>query len=207
MGQSEASPRVVLPEPIRDGPVSFEAALDNRRSVRKYAAKALTLAEVSQLLWAAQGITHDTHLRTTPSAGALFPLEVYLIAGRVDGLVDGVYRYSPLGHHLVVVGGGEKWSKLWSTVLSGREVKESAAVLAITAVYERTTSKYGERAKRYVHIEVGHAVQNVYLQAAALGIATVVVGSFTDAAVSGILECPETERPMVLMPVGWEYLG
>ena len=193
---------VVLPPPVHDGSVSLEAAVRRRRSVRVYTADALTLHEVSQLLWAAQGITHHDGLRTTASAGALYPLELYLLVGRVGTLAAGVYRYRPGVHQLTEVVHGERWGELWSTVLVQRAVKESAAVLAITATYERMAGKYGARAERYVHIEVGHVVQNVYLQVAALDLATVVVGSFTDSEVSSILGCPDSERPMVLMPVG-----
>ena len=202
MGYSKKLLTVALPKPALDGPVSVELALSSRKSVRKYTAESLSLAEISQVLWAAQGITHDTSYRTAPSAGATYPLEVFLICGRVDGLAGGVYRYSPQGHELSVVDNGDKWPDLWSTVLANREVKESAAVVAFAAVYERTTGKYGERAERYVHMEVGHVVQNVYLQAGAMGLATVVMGSFNDDEVSRLLGCLQSERPMVLMPLG-----
>ncbi len=193
---------VELPPAVHDGSVSLEAAVGRRRSVRLYSADALTLHEVSQLLWAAQGVTHPDGLRTVASAGAIFPLELYLLVGRVGDLKAGVYRYLTGVHRLKEVVLGDRWGELWSTVLANRHVKESAAVLAITATFERMADKYGARAERYVHMEVGHAVQNVYLQAAALDVATVVLGSFVDSEVRAILACPDSERPMVLMPVG-----
>jgi SagB-type dehydrogenase family enzyme len=193
---------VVLPPPVRDGSVSLEAAIGRRRSIREYASDSLTLGEVSQLLWAAQGVTHPDGYRTVASAGALFPLELYVIVGRVDDLSEGVYRYVPSDHCLTQIAAGDRWGRLWSTVLANRQVKESAAVLGVTASYDRMKSRYAERAARYVHIEVGHVVQNVYLQSTALELAAVVVGSFVDSEVKTIIGCAETEHPMVLMPVG-----
>lgn len=195
-------PAVVLPPPVRDGSISLEAAISRRRSVRRYSAASLNLGEVSQLLWAAQGVTHPEGYRTVASAGALYPLETYVLVGRVDGLHSGVFRYSPADHQLTMTAKGDRWGKLWSTVFANREVKESAAVIVFTARYDRIVNKYGAGSERFVHMEVGHAVQNVYLQAVALNLATVVVGSFVDTEVSAIVGCPKAELPMVLMPVG-----
>lgn len=160
------------------------------------------MSEVSQLLWAAQGVTHSEGYRTVASAGALYPLETYVMVGRVVNLTAGVYRYVPAEHHLEQVRMGDQWGQLWSTVLANRQVKESATVLVFTAKYEPIVNKYGAGTEKFVHMEVGHAVQNVYLQAAALDLATVVVGSFVDREVSAIVGCPSVEIPMVLMPVG-----
>lgn len=195
-------PAVALPPPARDGSVSLEVAIHSRRSGRTFSQAALTLSEVSQLLWAGQGITHPEGYRTVASAGAIYPLTLYLMVGRVGGLEAGVYQYVPRAHQLSEVLLGDAWSKLWSTVLADRHVKESAAVLAVTASLDRITSKYGERAERFTHIEVGHVVQNVYLQAAAMGLATVEVGSFNDSEVAAILGCSESETPMIMMPLG-----
>jgi SagB-type dehydrogenase family enzyme len=193
---------VKLPPPAQDGQLALEATISRRRSIRTFSADSLSLSEVSQLLWAAQGITHPDGYRTVASAGALFPLEAYVLVGRVEGLCAGVFRYAPAEHHLTQFATGDRWGQLWSTVLANRQVKESAAVLVFTARYEPIVNKYGAGTERFVHMEVGHAVQNVYLQAVALGLATVVVGSFTAAEVSDIVGCPEPEVPMVMMPVG-----
>ena len=193
---------VALPEPRVHSDVSVEETLRTRRSVRDYADAPLTLAEVGQLLWAAQGVTDPTGFRTAPSAGALYPLEVYLVAGSVDDLAPGVYRYRPHEHQLVRVSAGDRRAELSAAALGQSCVQEGAAVLVFAGVYERTAQKYGERGVRYVHMEVGHAAQNVYLQAVALDLGTVVVGAFHDEDVQAALGMAEDERPLCIMPVG-----
>lgn len=200
---SPQQPAVVkLPAPRPDGAVSVEAALQGRRSVREFSGRPLSLEEVSQLLWAAQGITHPEGLRAAPSAGALYPLEVYLVAGDVTGLPAGVYRYGPRGHELHKVADGDRRSALARAALEQDCVRDGAAVLVLAGVYERTLRKYGERGVRYVHMEVGHAAQNVYLQAETLGLGTVMVAAFHDEEVRRIAELRKEERPLALMPVG-----
>ncbi len=192
-----------LQEPAYDGTVSVEATLRRRRSVREYAARPLTLAEVGQLLWAAQGITGDNgRYRTAPSAGGLYPLEFYVVAGDVRDLAPGVYRYEPADHVLRPVSEGDVRSVLASAALEQTWVEEGAAVLVVAGVYERTTQKYGERGRRYVHMEAGHAAQNVYLQATALDLGTVTVGAFHEDEVQRVVGLAEDEMPLYLMPVG-----
>jgi SagB-type dehydrogenase family enzyme len=191
-----------LPKPSHDGETSLESALRRRRSVREFSNLPLTLAEVSQLLWAAQGVTDPEGKRTAPSAGALYPLEVFLVAGRVDGLPAGVYRYRPRGHELARVIEGDRRAKLASAALDQTWMKDAPVAMVITAVYERTAAKYGRRAERYVHIEVGHTAQNVHLQAVALRLGTVVVGAFDDAEVKRVLALADDEQPLCLMPIG-----
>lgn len=191
-----------LPQPRRSGPWSVEGALAERRSVREYTGEPLTRAELAQLLWAAQGITSAEGLRTAPSAGALYPLEVYVAVGAVDDLPSGIYRYEPARHALELVASGDRRAELAAAALGQECVQDGAAVLALAAVYRRTTGKYGERGIRYVHMEVGHAAQNVCLQAVALGLGTVVVGAFDDRDVKRILNMGAREEPLCLMPVG-----
>lgn len=194
---------VPLPPPRLEGPLSVEGALRQRRSARAYAGQSLSVADVSQLLWAAQGITSPGGGRTAPSAGALYPLELYLVVGSVTALPAGTYHYRPTPHDLVRVDSGEdRRSALAAAALGQRWLAAGAAILVITAVYERTTVKYGERGVRYVHMEVGHVAQNVYLQATALGIGTVFVGAFQDRAVARILALPDSIQPLGLMPMG-----
>ena len=193
---------VKLPEPRYDSDVSVEQTLLQRRSVRDYTGEPLSLQQVSQLLWAAQGITDRQGLRTAPSAGALYPLEIYLVVGDVENLVRGVYRYQPVGHALRRVLDGDLRAKLAAAALGQGCVKEGAINIVFTAVYERTTQRYGERGIRYVHMEVGHAAQNVYLQAVALHLGTVVIGAFHDDQVREILSLPQQEQPLYIMPVG-----
>ena len=193
---------IILPEPRNSGGISVEEALLERRSIRNYKNEALTLAEISQLLWAAQGITHPGGYRTAPSAGALYPLEVYVVAGNVDGLQAGIYKYRPQGHELKKVAEGDVRAELCAAALDQECIEDGAAVLVFAAVYERTTWKYGERGVRYVHMEVGHAAQNVHLQAVSQGLGTVVVGAFDDDGVEKLLQMQDDERALCIMPVG-----
>lgn len=193
---------IKLPEPEYDGKLSIEKALLKRRSIRDYKDGPLTLAEVSQILWAAQGITDPIGFRTAPSAGALYPLEVYVVAGNVNDIPDGIYRYKSRGHELVKVVKGDKRAELSAATLGQPYVKNGSAVIVLSAVYERTTKKYGERGIRYVHMEVGHASQNVYLQSVSLNLGTLVVGAFDDREVKRVMSMPEKEQPLCIMPVG-----
>src|ERR1035437_1742166 len=192
---------IKLPAPRLDSPTSIESALRRRRSVREFRQEALTLAEVSQLLWSAQGITDPEGKRTAPSAGALYPLEVFLVAGVQDELPAGVYRYRPRGHDLIPVVQGDQRAKLAAAALEQDWLKDAPVTIAIAAVYERTARKYKQRAERYVHMEVGHAAQNVHLQAVALDLGTVVVGAFDDAEVKRVLTLAANEEPLCLMPL------
>ena len=191
-----------LPAPAHTGAMSLEQALLKRRSTRAFQPAPLTLAEVAQLLWAAQGITDAEGHRAVSSAGATYPLEVYLVAKQVDGLAAGLYRYQPQAHALTVVALDDRGAALTAAANSQQSMADAAAVIAIAAVPARTAVKYGARAGRYVDMEVGGVTQSVYLQAAALGLGTVVIGSFDDAAVSRVLSLPEAESPLAMLPVG-----
>jgi SagB-type dehydrogenase family enzyme len=197
-----AADTIALPPPRLDGAMALERALAERRSVREYARGALTLDQIAQLLWAAQGVTGANGLRSAPSAGALYPLELYLVAGEVRGLAAGVYRYIPGKHRLAQLVAGDRRRQLCATARAQECVAEGAAVVVFSAVERRTTRKYGERGVRYVHIEVGHAAQNLALQAVALGLGSVTVGAFDDAAVTRLLNLPKGEAPLYLMPIG-----
>jgi len=193
---------IKLPEPRYDSDVSLEQSLLERRSIRSYTGQPLTLQEISQLLWAAQGLTDPRGFRTAPSAGGLYPLELYIVAGDVEGLAAGVYRYQPDGHQLVKAGDGDKRAELAEAALGQEWVEEGAVSIVFTAVYERTTGKYGDRGIRYVHMEAGHAAQNLCLQATALGLGAVTVGAFHDGEVSQLLNLPAEEEPLYIIPVG-----
>jgi len=196
------SETISLPEPVQDSDTSIEETLRKRRSNRSYKDRPLTLKEISQLLWAAQGMTSQKGLRTAPSAGALYPLEVYIVAGNVDDLHSGVYKYRPYKHELVRIAEGDKRTDLCNAALGQTPVKNAAAVIVMSAVYERTTTKYGDRGIRYVHIETGHAAQNVLLQSVSLHLGAVVIGAFHDDAVKKVLNIPDREEPLYIMPVG-----
>ncbi len=194
--------KIQLPEPRYDGDVSVEHALRMRRSVRSYKDDPLDLSEISQILWSAQGITSPRRFRTAPSAGALYPLELYVIAGNVKNLSPAIYKYRPRNHVLVKSIPGDMRSELSRAALSQSAIKKAPAVLLFCAVFERTTKKYGRRGIRYVHMEVGHAAQNVCLQAIALGLNTAVIGAFRDEAVKEIAHLPADEQPLYFVPVG-----
>ena len=199
---AEQGTTIKLPEPQHDSDISIEQSLLQRRSARSYTDEPLTLREVSQLLWAAQGVTDPRGFRTAPSAGALYPLEVYVVAGNIQNLLSGIYRYEPDKHQLIRIASGDKRADLANAALGQRPVKEGGIAFVFTAVYERTTGKYGDRGIRYIHIEVGHAAQNLCLQAAAIGLGTVTIGAFYDEQVATLLNLPKDEQPLYIIPVG-----
>ena len=200
--------RISLPAPVTAGTVPVEKALSYRRSVREYSETPIDITDIAQLLWAAQGVTDPvTGFRTAPSAGALYPLEVYVACGNVTGLPAGVYRYIPGPHALGQVGGRDVREELYRSALQQQPVRGAPAVIVIAADYNRTTGKYGERGIRYVHMEAGHASENVYLQAYALGLGTVAIGAFDDDGIGQALGLPQEQAPLYLMPVGKPLTG
>jgi len=194
---------IYLPDPEIDGGVSVERALQNRRSRRNFTDESISIEQLSQLLWAAYGITSENGLRTAPSAGALYPLEIYAVVGNVDGIKPGVYRYVAEEHKIIRVVDGDVRNELSEVALGQRMVAQAPASIFYSAVFERTTERYCERGIKYVYIEVGHSAQNVYLQAEALGLGTCAIGAFADDRVREILGLPANEMPLYLMPVGY----
>ena len=193
---------IKLPKPSTIGDKSLEQLLNQRRSVRDFQNREISLAQLGQLLWAAQGITHPQGFRTAPSAGALYPLELYVVANKVKTLQAGVYHYHPHQHQLTEIRENDI-SKILARASYGQSsVRDAAAVIVFTAIYERTTVKYNKRGIRYTHIEAGHAAENLFLQAEALGLGTVVVGAFYDDEVRDVLRLPDNVNPLLLMPVG-----
>ncbi|MGB9723368.1 MAG: SagB/ThcOx family dehydrogenase [Chloroflexia bacterium] len=187
---------ISLPPPQTRGGMSLTEALALRRSVRSYTEQPLTWEEVSQLLWAAQGVTDRRGFRTAPSAGALYPLEVYLV------LPEGWYHYRPADHRLEVRGRGDLRRDIWGVGLNQEALLRAPAVFVLTGVVSRTAAKYGGRAERYVFLEAGHAAQNLLLQATALGLGAVPIGAFDDEGVRRVLGLPPDETPLYLIPVG-----
>ncbi len=193
---------IELPGPMQDSNYSLERALSERRSVREFLQVPITLAQLSQLLWAAQGITDARGYRTAPSAGALYPLEIYVIAGDVTDLPVGMYKYRPDDHTLLKLASDDRRKQMERAALGQDWVRENAALIVFSSVDSRTTGRYGKRGIRYVHIEVGHAAQNVMLQAEAIGLGAAVVGAFNDKLVDEILDLSKNERAIYLMPIG-----
>ncbi|HEX6882846.1 MAG TPA: SagB/ThcOx family dehydrogenase [Planctomycetota bacterium] len=194
---------VALPAPAHDGRVSFERALVARRTERGFASRELTRVQLAQCLWAAQGLTDLEGRRTTPSAGAAYPLEVHALVGAVEGLARAHFRYLPRRHALVEVAAGDGRAALAAAAHDQGWIAAAPLVLVLTAIPERTTFTYGERGARYVQQEAGCATQNVLLQAATLGLASAPVGAFDDPAVARLLALPLWELPLVILPIGW----
>ena len=188
---------IKLPAPILDGTLPVEKALAERRSVRAYKPEALSLAEVSQILWAAQGVTEPSKgLRTAPSPRGIFLLEVYVIAGNVSGLPSGLYRYQPKGHELMKVAEGDKKGDLFK-VAAQPAINSAPALLIIAGAQERSTAN-----PSWIYLEAGHAAQNVYLEAVALKLGTVSIAGFKPEDVKRALALPEKEQPIYIMPFG-----
>ena len=197
---------ITLPAPKTTGKISVEEALFSRRSVRTYTKEPITPDDLSRLLWAAQGVTSRAgsrdELRTAPSAGALYPLEVYAVAGNVEGVPDGVYHYLPREHALQKVCDGDLRRNLSGCALHQSQITDAAVDIIFTAAFERTTVKYGDRGVRYVYMEAGHAAQNVYLQAESLDLGVCAIGAFYDADVAKLLALPEDEVPIYILSIG-----
>lgn len=186
-----------LPPPRDRGTMSLEETLDRRRSVREFRRDPLAAAELGQLCWAAQGVTAPEGYRTAPSAGALYPLELYVVTG------EGVLHYEPARHRTTLHRSGDVRPALSAAALGQEAVSEAPAVFVVAAVYQRTAAKYGEgRARRYAQLEAGHAAQNLLLQAVALGLGGVPIGAFDDRRVQQVLGLPPDQEPLYLLPVG-----
>jgi SagB-type dehydrogenase family enzyme len=187
-----------LSKPKEKGSISIEETLNKRRSVRDYKKGSLSLAEISQLLWAASG--KNLYRKTAPSAGATYPLETYLVVGEVEGLKSGLYHYSYSRHSLETIKEQDIRNRLSQATLGQRMIERAPISIIIVADYGRTTNHYGQRGIRYVHMEAGHVGQNISLQAIALGLGTVMIGAFEDKQVKEVLEIKE--EPLYIIPVG-----
>lgn len=190
------SDMVKLPVPDFTGR-SIEECIEQRRSVRSYESKALNLQQLSNILWSAQGLTEEDHgLRAVPSAGATYPLVVFVAKS------DGLFRYIPESHGLKQEMTEDIRRDIANAALGQSFISDAGLVVIITALYERTTQRYGERGIRYVHIEAGHCAQNVHLEAVALGLGSVPVGAFNDDRLSTLLKL-KNEKPLYIVPVGY----
>jgi SagB-type dehydrogenase family enzyme len=198
--QQGAGP-IKLPDARRESAMSLEAALWARRSTRALARDSIALADVGQLLWAAQGVNRPDGHRTAPSAGATYPLELYVVAARVRDLPAGVYHYRSAGHQLETVSVGDRLPELVSAATHQTWQADAAVVVVFTAASERA-ARFRDRAERFVAMDAGFAAQNLYLQAAELGLGTTFAGSFQDTALVRIVGLPENHRPLGIMPVG-----
>jgi SagB-type dehydrogenase family enzyme len=189
---------VLLPAPKLKGRLSLEQAINQRRSKRRFSAKELSLAQISQLLWSAQGITsRDQGFRAAPSAGALYPMEIYLVGK------DGLFHYLPESHKLEQLISEDLRQELARACLDQGCVAQAPVDIVIAAVYERVSSRYGQRGRRYTDMEAGHIAQNIHLQAVALGLGSVSVGAFNERAVKRLLVLTDDEQPLYVIPIGY----
>jgi len=198
MARNSGSQIIKLPLPRKRGDVSLEEAILKRRSKREFKTGHLSKEQISQILWAAQGITDPNGLfRSVPSAGALYPLEIYIASS------EGVYHYRPDGHILERVLTDDVRLALCEAALGQEFIAQAPLDIVITAIYERTTGKYEQRGIRYVHMEAGHCAQNILVQAVALGLGSVPVGAFSDESVSKVLSLPPECKPLYIIPIGY----
>lgn len=192
--------QIKLPKPSIKGTISLEEAISKRRSQRSFSSRDLSLEQLGQLLWAAQGITagkFGMNFRAAPSAGALYPLEIYLVSK------DGLFHYMPESHSLDIISTKDLRQSLSDAALGQDAVREASVDIVICAVYSRATVKYGQRGVRYTHIEAGHAAQNVHLQAVSLGLSSVPIGAFNDEEVKKSLFLMASHEPIYIIPVGY----
>ena len=196
---------IYLPSPRQKGDTSLEEAISQRRSVRHFTSEPISPSQLSQILWAVQGIT-DTSFkyRAVPSAGATYPLEILVACGKkaIEEIDEGIYHYDIDNHSLSLHHKGDVRLELAEAALYQEFIYEAPVDIIICAVYNRTLMRYGGRGERYVHIEVGHAGQNIYLQATALGLATVAIGAFDDERARNVLRLDKQYQPLYIMPVG-----
>ncbi|NQT30533.1 MAG: SagB/ThcOx family dehydrogenase [Candidatus Saganbacteria bacterium] len=186
-----------LPQPNLKGAVPVESSIYWRRSVRSYKDVNLTLQQISQILWAAQGITDRNYgFRSAPSAGALYPLTLYVVKS------DGIFRYLPDGHKLAQISDKDMRPSLVRASLGQSFIQEAPVSIIIAANFSITQAKYGPRAFRYVCMEIGHVAENIHLQAVAMGLGSIPVGAFWDDVVRKSLKLPDNQDPLYIIPIG-----
>jgi len=187
-----------LPSPTTSGKVSVEEALAARRSERSFLPQELSTEQISQILWAGQGITDKTWgFRAAPSAGALYPLNLYVLKK------DGVFEYIPEGNKLIQISEEDRRPSLVRASLGQTYISDAPLVIVIAGNFRITEAKFGQRAYRYLNMEIGHVAENIQLEAVALGLVSIPIGSFWDDVVAKILELPDTRDPFYIIPVGY----
>ncbi|MDP3181373.1 MAG: SagB/ThcOx family dehydrogenase [Desulfobaccales bacterium] len=206
-GGGQAAEVIKLPPPAHKSAVSLEDALLRRRTVRHFASRGLDLNQVSQLLWGTDGVSDPRGLRTAPSAGATYPVDLYLVVGErgVATVPAGVYHYLPKENSLKLITPGELRPAVARASLSQSWMAEAPIMVVITGEYRRCMARYGERGIRYTIMEVGHTAENLFLQAEALGLGAGIVGAFEDRTITQVLKTPAAHEPLLIMPVGYKH--
>jgi SagB-type dehydrogenase family enzyme len=191
-----------LPDPKILGKMSVEESIFRRRSEHSFLPNELTMDQISQLLWSAQGITDKGWgFRAAPSSGALYPLTLYIMKK------DGIYKYIPDGHKLSQISGQDSRPSIVRASLGQSFIGEAPLVIIIAGNYRIVEAKYGQRSYRYLNMEIGHVAENIALQSVALGLVSVTVGAFWDDVVAKTLELPDTQDPFYILPVGYLKSG
>jgi len=188
---------IELPQPKTKGTVSIEETITKRRSVRNFQKKNLTIEQISQILWSAQGLTSKRGFRSAPSAGAIYPMEIYFASN------DGLFRYIPQGHKIEKLKDGDLRSQLCNAAFGQDFISYAGISIIICCDYEKIISKYSKRGIRYADMEAGHITQNIQLQAVSLGLGSCPVGAFNDGSVSKLLQLPKNLTPIYIIPVGY----
>jgi SagB-type dehydrogenase family enzyme len=203
----QAAEAIKLPPPATKGGMPLAEALKTRRTVRHFASRPLDLAQVSQLLWEADGLSDPRGLRTSPSAGATYPLDLYLVVRErgVKDLPPGVYRYEVHDHALTLLPPGDFHASVARACLNQAWMTEAPVLVVITGEYRRCTARYGQRGIRYTHMEAGNVSQNLFLAAEALGLGAGIVGAFEDQALAQALKLAPAHEPLLVMPLGYKY--
>ena len=198
---------IKLPPPVKQGGMPLAEALGVRRAVRRFASRPLDLAQISQLLWSADGTSDPRGLRTAPSAGATYPLDLYLVVGEggVKDVPAGVYHYLVAAHALTTVALGDIGAAVPRASLQQSWMTQAPVMVVITGEYRRCAARYGERGVRYTHLEAGNVSQNLFLAAEALGLGAGIVGAFEDKALAQVLKLPPAHEPLLVMPVGYKH--
>jgi SagB-type dehydrogenase family enzyme len=198
---------IKLPPPAKKGTVSVEEALQGRRSTRRFGDRSLTMTQISQLLWAADGINNPQGKRTAPSGKAAYPMDLYLVAGErgVNGLAPGIYQYQVADHALVLVARGDFRKAVARACNSQAWIAEAPAIVVITGDYKRSEAKNGAKGPLYTHIEAGLIAQNVFLQAGALGLGAGVAGGMNDQVLAQAVKASPNDVPFLVMPVGYKF--
>ena len=198
-------PKLQLPEPRFQG-LYLEDAIRRRRSIRDYSGETMSIMQISVILFAAQGISGEVHgqkVRTAPSAGALYPIDLYAFVNNVEDIQLGLYYYSPTDHSLFQLKKGDFRKSLFEATLEQDMVKDANVVIVLTSIPKRIVWKYRDRAQRYIFMEAGHISQNIYLQATSLGLGSVAIGAFYDEKIGNLMDLDlKQETPIYIHTVG-----
>ncbi|MBW1961836.1 MAG: SagB/ThcOx family dehydrogenase [Deltaproteobacteria bacterium] len=196
-----------LPPADFTGKVALERTIKQRRTIRSFSSAPLTLKQFAQLLWAAYGTTDDRgFMRAVPSAGALYPMDIYAVVGTggIETIQAGIHHYEPRKHTVVLLGRGDFRNEISKASLFQTWMAVAPLMIVITAEYDRITGRYGDRGIRYAIMESGHIAQNIFLQAEALGLGAGIVGAFNDRGVNRVMNIPSSHEPLLIMPVGYK---